>query len=112
MTPEPTIGDYLNRATAPRSVGNDDHSNTFAGHECATRSAMGGTQHRYKFANGYGASVVRNDISYGHETGLWELAVLGRDGRLTYDTPITSDVIGHLTEDDVAKVLGKIEALS
>lgn len=68
------------------------------------------TQHIYLFANGYGASVIRNSYSYGHEYGLYELAVL-KDGRLCYSTPITSNVIGYLTADKVAKHLSRIEKL-
>lgn len=76
-----------------------------------TRSINGGVQHRFSYPNGYGASVVRHLYSYGNESGLWELAVLGRDGRLTYDTPITGDVLGHLTEHEVAATLDAIAAL-
>lgn len=65
---------------------------------------IGGTQHCFKFPNGYGASVVQGPGSYGSDSGLWELAVL-HDDELTYDTPITSDVIGWLTDDDVAGLL-------
>lgn len=72
----------------------------------------GGDQYKFKFANGFGASVVRHSFSYGSDEGLWELAVLGRDGRLTYDTPITDDVVGRLTEGEVADLLVRIEALS
>lgn len=67
-------------------------------------------QHIYLFANGYGASVIRNSYSYGHEYGLYELAVL-KDGRLCYDTPITSNTIGYLSADEVAKHLQRIEKL-
>lgn len=67
-------------------------------------------QHIYLFANGYGASVIRNCYSYGHEYGLYELAVL-KDGRLCYSTPITSNVIGYLTADEVAEHLSQIEEL-
>ena len=67
-------------------------------------------QHIYLFANGYGASVIRNSYSYGHEYGLYELAVL-KDGRLCYSTPITSNVIGYLTADEVAEHLSQIEEL-
>ena len=34
-----------------------------------------GLQHIYKFPNGYGASVIKTDYSYGGKNGLWELAV-------------------------------------
>lgn len=71
----------------------------------------GGEQYKYRFDNGYGASVIRNGTSYGGESGLWELAVLGPDGHLTYETPITSDVEGYLGPDAVARLLGDIQAL-
>lgn len=67
-------------------------------------------QHIYRFSNGYGASVIQNRYSYGHEYGLYELAVL-KDGRLCYSTPITSNVIGYLTADKVVEHLRQIEEL-
>lgn len=70
-----------------------------------------GIQNIYTFDNGYGASVVCHDGSYGGKSGMWELAVLDKDGGLCYDTPITSDVIGWLDEDAVDELLAKIEAL-
>lgn len=78
------------------------------------RSINGGSQVIYKFDNGFGASVVQHDFSYGSEDGLSELAVLkfnGDEWDLTYDTEITDDVIGYLTEDDVQELLTRIEKL-
>lgn len=69
-----------------------------------------GIQARVDFENGYGASVVRHDNSYGGKDGLYELAVL-KDGDLCYDTPITSDVLGFLTEAEVSIYLTQIEQL-
>ena len=40
----------------------------------------------------------------------YELGVF-HNGSLCYDTPITNDVIGHLTKAAVSKLLAKIEAL-
>ena len=71
----------------------------------------GGVRRKYTFDNGYGASVVRHRYSYGADEGLWELAVIGPDGHLVYDTPITEDVEGHLTEEDVDALLERIAAL-
>lgn len=80
--------------------------------EYVERVILGGVQRRYAFANGYGASVVRHPYSYGGSEGLWELAVIGIDGALTYDTLITDDVIGHLTWDEVGSLLKAIAALA
>ena len=71
----------------------------------------GGIQYHFKAENGYGASIVKHPFSYGSDVGLWELAVIGKDGKLCYDTPITSDVLGHLTEEEVNSTLERIAAL-
>ena len=90
-----------------------------------TQEKNGGIQRFFKFNNGYGASVIRHDSSYGSEKGLWELAVLSgghRQGNfdtlgaenilkgyiLDYSTPITNDVLGHLTEEEVQSTLTEI----
>lgn len=75
------------------------------------RKLYDGVQRTFKFDNGYGASVVQHSGSYGGPAGLWELAVLGRSGRLTYETPITDDVIGRLTWNEVMEIVAKIAAL-
>jgi hypothetical protein len=66
---------------------------------------------RIMFDNGYGASVVVGPYTYGGEDGLYELAVLDNNGKLTYDTPVTSDVEGYLSEEDVTKLLEQIQSL-
>ena len=65
----------------------------------------------HMFDNGYGVSVVRSDMSYGNKEGLYELAVLDSDGQITYETPITTDVLGWLTEDDVTRHMRSIQEL-
>jgi hypothetical protein len=75
----------------------------------------GAVQKLYKFANNYGASVVKGEHTYGGDEGLWELAVIVFDTsggfNLCYTTPITSDVEGHLDDDAVEELLAKVEAL-
>ena len=66
---------------------------------------------RIMFDNGYGASVVVGPYTYGGEDGLYELAVLDSNGKLCYDTPVTGDVEGYLSEDDVTKLLEQIQNL-
>ena len=76
-----------------------------------TNPHHGGVQKVYKFPNGYGASVIRHKGSYGYSKGLWELAVLNGEGSLCYDTPITSDVLGHLNDFEVNDLLTAIRNL-
>ena len=73
--------------------------------------SQGGIQKIYKFANGWGASVVMFPGSYGFEKGLWELAVLDANGEITYDTPITNDVICHLDDTMAGIILERIKKL-
>jgi hypothetical protein len=72
---------------------------------------MNGIRAFMLFDNNYGVSVIRNSYSYGGRDGLYELAVLGSDGKLCYDTPVTNDVEGYLSEDDVTKLLEQIQKL-
>lgn len=74
-------------------------------------AGMGGWQKRFKFTNGYGASVVSFPGSYGDSDGLMELAVLGQDDELDYTTPITDDVVGRLDSAGVERTLREIAAL-
>ena len=79
--------------------------------------------HQFKFENGYGASVIKHFGSYGYEDDLFELAVLkfhsedeegigvGGVWELCYDTPITNNVEGYLTNDEVLKLLEQIKQL-
>jgi len=66
---------------------------------------------RITFENGYGASVVKHDFSYGGKDGLYELAVLDTKGDITYSTHITDDVIGYLTTQEVTDLLEQIQKL-
>lgn len=72
---------------------------------------LNGVRGRIMFDNGYGASVVSHNYSYGGNSGLYELAVLGKDGKLTYDTPITNDVVGYLSPEQVTEFLFRIQDL-
>ena len=74
------------------------------------RGGRDGEQWKFEFDNKYGASVVKCDYSYGGKEGLFELSVL-YDDDLCYSTPITDDVIGYLTDDEVSALLDRIEQL-
>jgi hypothetical protein len=72
---------------------------------------MVGKKSRMHFDNGFGVSVVSHTHSYGGRDGLYEVAVLDKDGLLTYETPVTSDVIGYLSEQDVTDVMKQVQEL-
>jgi hypothetical protein len=74
-------------------------------------AVYGGIISRIIFDNGYGATVVQGPHSYGGSDGLYELAVVGKDDEICYDTPITSDVEGYLSETQVTDLLIKIQQL-
>lgn len=68
------------------------------------------------YPNNYGISVIRNLYSYGGREGLYEIAVLKMTpemeySELCYDTPITNDVVGHLTPEDVTEYMKQIQEL-
>ena len=71
------------------------------------------------FDNGYGISVIRNiyegrHLSYTKDDNQWEIAVLygNKDSwSITYNTPITDDVIGYLSSEEVEEIIFKIQKL-
>jgi hypothetical protein len=69
---------------------------------------------RHFFPNGYGVSVVQFPGSYGYEEGLYEVAILKgleEDWEICHDTPITDDVIGHQSVEDIDNLLSQVESL-
>lgn len=69
---------------------------------------------RIYFENGYGASVVRSQYTFGGSQGLYELAVVkgnAEESSLCYDTPVSDDVLGYLTEEEVTTILEQIQKL-
>lgn len=81
------------------------------------RELHGGHKWTFRFQNDFGASVIRHSFSYGHEDGRFELAVLRfrsdneSDSMIIYTTPITNNVLGCLSEEDVLSTLERIAAL-
>lgn len=62
------------------------------------------TQHIYNFPNGYKASVIPDN-------GRWEMAVLDSDGNLDYSTPVTGDVLRHLSGSELLAALNELASL-
>jgi hypothetical protein len=90
---------------------NNVNPTTFQELKFQDHTLVGRKQCIVQFPNGYGASIVQGEHTYGGKDGLYELAVFGEDGHITYDTPITDDVLGYLTEQDVEDTLNKIKNL-
>ena len=72
---------------------------------------MSGVRSRMMFENGYGVSVVSHTYSYGGKDGLYEIAVLDSNDEITYDTPVTNDVIGYLNEEEVTEIMKHVQEL-
>jgi len=73
----------------------------------------GGIQTIYRFPNGYGASVVEHSFSYGLELAVIKFTSLDNDDfDLSYETPVTADVLGFLDQDSLQKTLKQIKSLS
>lgn len=88
---------------------------TFEDLEFKTALTHSGIRSKIFFENGYGVSVIRNAYSRGGGMGLYELAVLLRhedgDYSLCYDTPISDDVLGWLSPQDVTDAMIKVQQL-
>ena len=74
-------------------------------------------QYVFHFDNGFGASIVMGESTYGGRDDLWELAVIRIDPIddtkwfIDYGTEITEDVLGYLTDEEVVEYLHKIKGL-
>ncbi len=79
-----------------------------------TNYVMNGVQHVYKFPNGYGASVVKHDGSYGGTKGLFEIMVSDSTGgvELPGITEEGDTVKGFLTLEDVSAICKKMTAIT
>ncbi len=76
----------------------------------------------FKFDNGYGASIVKDTyrvtelysgkMMHGVLQTSYEVAVLDSNAKITYDTPITSEVLPGLSWSEVEEVLEKIKQLN
>ncbi len=89
---------------------------------------MDGVEAKLFFDNGYGISIIRFKLpgvslvnslpvygSYTSNENEWEAAILTgtkEDWHLCYNTAITEDVLGHLSEDDVTELMKKIQELT
>lgn len=84
----------------------------FKEHVLAKDSSLfkGCKQATLNFDNGYGVSVLFGKRVYSNGIDTYELAVT-EDMCTCYDTPITDDVLGYLTKNEVTEAMIKIQEL-
>ena len=78
-----------------------------------------GKHYIFKFENGYGASVIKNNMSKGFDKDLWELAIIKFENpiisekgfEIVYTTELTHTTVGDLTDKDVCEYLRKIKEI-
>lgn len=58
----------------------------------------------FAFDNGWGASVIRGQASF----GSWELAVIGKDGKINYDHPVSQ---GDVVRGDESEITAWLELI-
>lgn len=58
---------------------------------------------QYEFTNGYGLSIVNGPNAYCDDE-TYEVAIL-HNGEITYDTPLTDDVLTYQTIEDINKLI-------
>lgn len=71
---------------------------------------FGGRIVRYRFPNGYGASVIEIPGSYGVELAVLEFSE-SEYGCITMLTEITDDVIGFIEDEELDEILERISRL-
>lgn len=69
------------------------------------------TQAEINFDNGFGVSVITGDSAYSSEGAPYEVAVL-YDGEITYSTPITNNVLGYQTAEEVTDIMKQVQELT
>ena len=93
------------------------------GTEYEVRDLNGGVQVMIRFANGFGASIVRHAYSYGFDRGLWEAAPVKFTAPglgpwefvgQSMDLPgfEHDDVRGWMDETDIDEFLGMVKSLT
>lgn len=74
------------------------------------REVAGAKQAIMDFPNGYGVSVIIGTRFYSNGFNTYEVAI--RQGNnLTFSTPITDDVLGWKTAEEVTEIMRKVQEL-
>ena len=74
-------------------------------------NAEEGIQAIVELENGFEVSIVRNQLSYGGDKGLYEIGVFNATGNMCDPLGWGDDVKGWLTQEDVEKTLDSMASL-
>ena len=80
---------------------------TFKELEFYPHEVLSGEHARYTFPNGYGISVINGPGTYSRKD-TYEVGIIHED-HLTYNTPLTNDVLADYTPEEINKLLAIIE---
>ena len=69
-----------------------------------------GTQAVLDFDNGYGVSVLFGTTFYSNGIDTYEVAIKNKSG-ITFETDITSDVIGYVSAEEVTDIMKQVQEL-
>lgn len=86
------------------------HDLQFKPHPISSGYHRGARQAVEQFDNGYGVSVVFGSCFYSNGIDTYEVAIL-HNGDLTYNTDITDDVIGYISESEVTEIMRQVQLL-
>ena len=67
---------------------------------------IGGVQRIYKFASGWGLSLINSPMAHSYPFA-WEAAVLNPNGRLDYSTELTSDVVVFDSDEEANEFISR-----
>lgn len=68
-----------------------------------------GKKARLNFNNGYGVSVITGSKYFCCDAYTYEVAVL-KDDCICYSTPITDDVLGYQTKNQISRIMKEIQS--
>jgi len=67
-------------------------------------------QAELNFKNDYGVSVIFGSCFYSNGINTYEVAIL-YNGHISYNSGITDDVIGYLSEEKVSEIMVRVQSL-
>jgi len=86
---------------------------TFKDIEFKNREFGMGLISRTPFDNGWALSVAQIPYTDSGKRGLYELAVINKDGHIDYDNPVSNgDIVSYLNEEEVTELMLKVQEFS